>query len=167
MRTLLALTALMLLLATAVWWKTRPADSAILPPTSAEDPLRGVITMGVQGDEGLAEASFPTAEPVLPSDAAGDHEDITPAGALGEDPNPLPPLEPSPDPAIETPAPIRYTVQAGDSLYRILMGAYGSAAEELLQAVAAANALDDPSALAIGQILALPRVSGFRAPRLP
>ncbi|MHC4379698.1 MAG: LysM peptidoglycan-binding domain-containing protein [Planctomycetota bacterium] len=166
MRTLLALTALMLLLATAVWWKTRPAEDPITQiPTTLEDPLRGVVTMGVQGDSKLAEASFPTEQPpVLPSDADGDHEGNTDAAPANP---PVMEPEPTPDPVIEIPQEVRYTVKSGDTLYRILMRTYGTAPEELVDAVAEANAMSDPSALEIGQELLLPAVSGFQTPQRP
>lgn len=170
MRTLLALTALMLLLATAVWWKTRPAeDSGPQIPTTSEDPLRGVVTMGVQGGSHLAEASFPTQpSPALPSDAGGDHEDppTRPPAPL-EPPPSDPEPSPDPDPVIEVPQEVRYTVQSGDNLYRIITRAYGSAPEDLVEAVAEANAMDDPGNLAVGQVLLLPAVSGFQKPRRP
>lgn len=168
MRTLLALTALMLLLATAVWWKTRPAEDPVSQtPTTAEDPLQGVVTLGVQGKSRLADASFPVENPpILPTDAGGDHEgniEATSATPPPVEPEPAP----TPEPVIEIPQEVRYTVKSGDTLYRIVMRTYGTAPEELVDAVADANAMDDPGALEVGQELLLPAVSGFQTPRRP
>lgn len=170
MRTLLALTALMLLLATAVWWKTKPTDEPTkLPPTTQEDPYSGVVTLGTKGKTTLAEASFPKPKK-MPTDGGGDHEGSSQSNNVDALP-PLPepePVEPSkPDPVIQVPTGKTYIIQSGDTLYRILVRAYGSAPEELVDAIAEANAMNDPGALQVGATLKLPIVSGFEPPQQP
>jgi len=173
MRTLLALTALMLLLATAVWWKTQTTDEATnLPPTTQEDPYGGVVTLGTQGKTSLAEASFPkTSSSTQKSDGNGDHEarqDSQNEDALPEPPADIAPTPPAkPDPIVEVPTGRAYIIQSGDTLYRILVRAYGTAPEELIDAIAEANAMSDPSALTVGATLKLPLVSGFQPPQQP
>lgn len=190
MRTLLALTALMLLLATAVWWKTRPSDAPDnLPPTTAEDSLRGVATLGVKQEVGqprnrLTDAQFPQGDDrktARPSDARGDHEG-NPSGAshipadprtihdLPKDPAPVVTPAPKPEPKPEPVAPkvrVSYTVEAGDNLYRIVVKHYGTGPSELVDAVAEANGIRDASALSVGQTLELPLVSGYPEPKRP
>lgn len=184
MRTLLALTGLMLLLAGAVWWKTRPGDTPTnLPPTTSENPLRGVSTLGVKEDttkprNRMADTEFPSTPKsgmdARPSDAGGDHE-ATPIPAVID---PTPPVDPAP-PAFEpepeptpdvNPVPavgVRYTVQSGDTLYRIVVNHYGTAPEALVDAVAEANGMRDAGSLGVGQVLELPLVSGFPGPKRP
>ncbi|MDA0666522.1 MAG: LysM domain-containing protein [Planctomycetota bacterium] len=172
MRTLIALTALMLLLATAVWWKTKPTDEPTkLPPTTQEDPYSGVVTLGTKGKSTLAEASFPKAQEPA-TDGGGDHEgwdgynneDAVPAQP---EPDSVLPPEPKPNPVVKVPTGKTYTIQSGDTLYRILVRAYGSAPEELVTAIAEANAMQDPGALQVGATLKLPIVSGFQPPQQP
>lgn len=169
MRTLLALTVLMLLLATAVWWKTKPTDgSTNLPPTAQEDPYSGVVTLGTKGEATLADASFPK-PPGPPTDGAGDHEGSNNQDAVSSQPksdSALPP-EPKPDPVVNVPTGKTYTIQNGDTLYRILVRAYGTAPEELVNAIAEVNAMDDPGALQVGATLNLPIISGFQPPQQP
>ena len=162
----------MLLLATAVWWKTQSADEqSSLPPTTQEDPYRGVVTLGTQGKTSLAEASFPKTSSTQRSDGDGDHEGWQ--GSQNEDAQPNPPSNENrtpptlPDPVIEIPTGKSYTIQSGDTLYRILVRAYGSAPEELVDAIAEANAMSDPGALTVGATLQLPIVSGFQPPQQP
>ncbi|MFK5956728.1 MAG: LysM domain-containing protein [Planctomycetota bacterium] len=170
MRTLLALTALMLLLATAVWWKTKPTtETSTLPPTSQEDPYKAVVTLGTRGEANLAEASFPKAN--TQSDGGADHESPVisppsiPHGVM--EVTSTPPDQPTHDPIIQVPTGKTYTIQSGDTLYRILVRAYGSAPESLVTTIAEANALTDPAALTVGANLLLPIVSGFQPPQQP
>lgn len=172
MRTLLALTALMLLLATAVWWKTKPTDEPVsLPPTTQEDPYSGVVTLGTKGKTNLADASFP--KPKKPvTDGGGDHEAGNGSGNVvvvppKPEPTPVTPPVVEPAPVVKVPTGKSYVIQSGDTLYRILVRAYGTAPEELVDAVAEANAMTDPSALQVGATLKLPFVSGFQAPQQP
>jgi len=169
MRTLLALTALMLLLATAVWWKTKSTDTpSTLPPTTQEDPYKGVVTLGTKGKTNLAEASFPKVYP--PNDGDGDHEGSRTTHAepmLDREAAFAPPAKPAQNPVIQVAAGKTYTIQSGDTLYRILVRAYGTAPESLVEAIAEANALTDPSALTVGATLQLPVISGFQPPQQP
>ncbi|MGB0952273.1 MAG: LysM peptidoglycan-binding domain-containing protein [Planctomycetota bacterium] len=178
MRTLLALTALMLLLATAVWWKTRPGDAPTnLPATTSENPMRGVMTLGTDKEVGkqrnqVTDATFPksnTAKDVRPSDAGGDHEGEVMEAVAPPQPPVQPPLDPTPEPEPEpvTPVGVTYTVQQGDNLYRIVVRAYGTGPSELVDAVAEANGMRDAGSLSVGQTLTLPLISGFAAPQQP
>lgn len=195
MRTLLALTALMMLLATAVWWKTRPGDAPTnLPATTSEDSMRGVSTLGAKEEVGtqrnqLAKTNFPKtpssnpSKDARPSDAGGDHEGGTPTpSSLPKDPRTVhnlpvdtkPPAQPPVDPQPVIPqskptAPVgmSYTVQSGDTLYRIVVRSYGTAPSELVEAVAEANGMRDSASLDVGQKLRLPLISGFPEPQRP
>ncbi len=87
------------------------------------------------------------------------------------------PVDPNPasDPNRDTPPPkdspkpmvLSYTVKDGDTLYRILTNAYGSATPDLIEAIASANELDDPGAISPGDVLKLPEVEGYSKPKLP
>ena len=167
MRTLLALTALMLVLAGAVWWKTRPVENMNhMPPTTSSDSGLGIATVGMK-NASPAEASFPVkaksdgdADHALPMSPAED-----PNAAIAPQPDPAPPVKPTPKPPVNQP--LRHTVVQGDTLYSLVSRAYGMAPETLLQAVAEANGLRDPSALDLGQVLILPVLEGFKAPQKP
>ena len=173
MRTLLALTALMLVLAGAVWWKTRPAeDLDNMPPTTISDENVGVATIGKEGSAPV-EANYPKKSG---SDGGGDHEgpvelddnnrsgeqsppdadDLTPPAPPNE-------LEPTPPVAVA----ITHTIASGDTLYGLVTRAYGTAPQALVDAVAAANNMSDPGALEIGQVVTFPEISGFSAPQKP
>ena len=180
MRTLLALTALMLVLAGAVWWKTRPAeDASHLPPTTSSDERLGVVTVGLaEGQANPSEASFPTHP--LNQPMSGEQEDANEEDARDSKPvNSSLELAPLKQPALPTTdspsspeevlpaAALTYTVIAGDTFYSLVRRAYGTAPEALLDAVATANQLDDPSALEVGQVLKLPTIAGFKAPQKP
>lgn len=178
MRTLLALTVLMLALAGAVWWKTRPADDiGKLPPTTASDSRVGVATVGMEKGTTIPkakDASFPKKRPF--SDAPGDHEGeegktSLAANTPGEDSvvPPTPPVvepEPTPPPVVESKS-VRHTIVQGDTLYTLVKLAYGTAPEALIDAVAEANNLKDPGSLQPGQVILLPVVDGFSAPKKP
>jgi nucleoid-associated protein YgaU len=177
MRTLLALTVLMLVLAGAVWWKTRPVeDNENLPPTTISDSRVGVATVGMEPGTTIAtDASFPKRPN---TDADGDHEGDDGKTALAadlskEDPvvPPTPPIdepdpEPTPPPVVNTKV-VTHTIVEGDNLYRLVTKAYGTAPEELLDAVAAANNLSDPGSLQLGQLIVFPVIDGFTAPKKP
>lgn len=172
MRTLLALTALMLVLAGAVWWKTRPAENINnMPATTSSDSRVGIATVGMAGS-GPTEANFPTTPP---NDGGQDHE-LPPEPGAGQDS--APPVDPTPpqvdpEPVVIPPKPpvvpaiLQYTVVSGDSLYGIVKRAYGTAPEDLVNTIATANGLADPSALGLGQVLRLPVIEGFTAPQKP
>lgn len=164
----------MLVLAGAVWWKTRPAENANhMPPTTSSDSRIGVATVGLEGSR-PTEASFPASRT---TDGGGDHElpaTSTPGSTARVAPTPLQgDLEPVVDEPAVMPTPpvvpmvLKYTVVSGDSLYGIVRRAYGTAPEHLIDAIATANGLDDPSALDLGQVLRLPIIDGFNAPQKP
>jgi len=196
MRTLLGLTTLMLVLAAAVWWKTRAADDpSNLPPTTSSNSAEGVVTVGMKpagsaesrnsrlGGGTFEEAASRT-EPVRRgkadwSESRGDEAPKTPqgndylSGNQGtENPVPGPGAEPAVDPDPTPPtSPVAkdfvYQVAPGDTLYRIVVRHYGTAPESLVDAVAKANGLSDPSRIAVGDDLKLPTVPGFAAPQRP
>lgn len=193
MRTLLGLTTLMLVLAAAVWWKTRAADDpSNLPPTTSSNPAEGVVTVGMKpagseesrnsrlGGGSFQEAASRT-EPVRrgkadwsesrgddPAQPPADNEDLS--GNQGaENPAPGPGTEPDLDPEPSPPVAqdFLYRVAPGDTLYRIVVRHYGTAPESLVDAVAKANGISDPSRIAVGEDLKLPTVPGFAAPQRP
>jgi nucleoid-associated protein YgaU len=71
---------------------------------------------------------------------------------------------PEPSPASKD---VVYTVQEGDTLYRILMNAYGKATPDLIEEIAVANQMDDPGAISPGDELKLPKVEGYPDPKMP
>ena len=176
MRTLLALTALMLVLAAAVWWKTRPAeaDSDRVPPVTVADERMGVVTLGLKDGTAASaqDAAFASSEPTT-GPQEGNLE-TAPPDQSEEESDPVPAVEE--EPAMETApvatppvpaAPVTHVVVSGDTLYGLVRKAYGTAPEELIDLVADANGLDDPGALEVGQQLSFPEVLGFRAPTKP
>lgn len=196
MRTLLGLTTLMLVLAAAVWWKTRAADDpSNLPPTTSSNSAEGVVTVGMKpaGSEesrnsrlggGTFQEAASSNEPVRRgkadwSESRGDDPPQPPAGnddlsgnQGAENPAPGPGAEPTvdPEPTPATPPVAQdflYRVAPGDTLYRIVVRHYGTAPESLVDAVAKANGLNDPSRIAVGDDLKLPTVPGFAAPQRP
>jgi phage tail protein X len=186
MRTLIGLTTLMLVLAAAVWWKTRAADDpGQLPPTTTSNPREGVATVGlpegarttstpVGGGGGRAtEAGFGSGEPGGTAEAGDGSEMGDWISSGGDEPNtresdPMPP--PVVDaPAAEPPTPtaLKHTVAEGENLYRIVLKAYGTAPAALIDAVAAANGLGDPGQLGAGAVIELPELPGYPAPARP
>lgn len=184
MRTLIGLTTLMLVLAAAVWWKTRAADDpGQLPATTTSNPREGVATVGLRegdrttptpaGGGRATEAGFGPNEPGGTSEAGNTSEmgDWISSGGdepskRGSDPVPPPVVEP---PVEEPPAPpvLKHTVAEGENLYRIVLKAYGTAPAALIDAVAAANGLADPGQLGAGAVIELPELSGYPAPARP
>jgi LysM repeat protein len=190
MRTLIGLTTLMLVLAAAVWWKTRAADDpGQLPATTTSNPREGVATVGLrEGDR--TEGSTPTPAAGAGGGRAteagfggGETGGATESGNTtemgdwissggdepskrGSDPVPPPVVDP---PVEEPPAPpvLKHTVAEGETLYRIVVNAYGTAPAALVEAVAAANGLDDPGRLGVGDVLELPELPGYPAPARP
>ncbi len=179
MRFLLVLTALMLAVAAGVWWKTSREDDPVnaLDP----DPNLGVTLFGVE-----PEAPTPTKantsqtaslekEPAIaapassplgragPADAVGAGAQKPPAG--GGDPREPQTAANEKQPTVTTPGPTAYTARDGDTLYRIVLRAYGTAPGELVTAVSKANGMSDPSQLRAGQKLTLPSLAGWPAPK--
>ena len=149
MRTLLGLASLLLVLAAAVWVRTfrQPAEENAASP----DANTGVLILGLsQTPQDATAASTPTAP------ASGE------ASAPFTPPEPVeasfkPEPQPEPQPAPESaPQSARHEVGDGDTLWGIVNDHYGRAGEKLIQMVADANGMDDPSMLQPGMTLVLP-----------
>lgn len=167
----------MLVLAGAVWWKTRPVeDIDKLPPTTTSDSRVGVATVGMEKGTAIpTDANFPKRPN---TDAGGDHEGDDGKTELAADSAnggpvvaPTPPvIQPdstaTPPPVVE-PKFVRHTIVEGDTLYSLVSRAYGTAPEGLVDAVAQANNLSDPGSLQLGQVIVFPPIDGFSAPKKP
>lgn len=162
MRTLIALTVLMLALASAVWWKTtgggKPGD---VPPTSSEETNEGILTIAPESetdpspgslDGSASNASGTSGEPKEASMTGGE-EEKTPVDESGSEET-EPPLS----------SELIHIVKDGETLYRIVLNAYGTAPAELVEAVATANQLQSSGSIDKGQTLKLPVIEGFPAP---
>ena len=57
-----------------------------------------------------------------------------------------------------------HIVKDGETLYRIVLNAYGTAPAELVEAVSTANQLQSSGSIDKGQTLKLPVIEGFPAP---
>ncbi|MFT7517376.1 MAG: hypothetical protein ACI84O_001168 [Myxococcota bacterium] len=169
MRTLLALVAFVLVLAYAVWFKTTPEE---LPPTKApQNSSLGIVTLGITSNEAGASTTTPpdAVEAVSEStdDATKDIDNDTGKKVVHQPllpPTPEPIPDTDPIPAVDTP--LNYIVQDGDTMYRIIKRCYGTYSESILQDVADANSLRDPSAIGVGDQLVLPLIDGVSAPRM-
>lgn len=192
MRSLATLGGVLVLIVLAIAWKISNQVEAGQEP----DNNKGRVTLGVSDGSGndtptrpaAGDANKPAA-PALPagdtpetsgndpdpSDPSGSQELGTPSGEqpnLNTPPVADPPVQPEPTidptpPTEEEIAGIRYTVKEGDTLYRILMNAYGKANDALIDSVAVASDLDDPSLLSPGMELILPIVPGYDPPKKP
>jgi outer membrane biosynthesis protein TonB len=191
MRSLATLGGLLVLIVLAIAWKISNQVEAGQEP----DTKPGRITLGVHPDdlqEGDSAAKRTPASTENGGSAAGAQATkTTPASKPAETPaappatapkKPQPQPEPSKplaQPQAEPPAQpatptaedqiegLRYTVKEGDTLYGILSRAYGKANQALIDSVAVASELDDPSRLSPGMVLVLPQVPGFNAPKRP
>ena len=170
MRTLLGLTVLMLALAAAVWWKTSGDDQGDLPPNRSDDPNQGILTVG--GEEGGNEPGGDPADG--PAEASG-NAGGDPANAGGtpeaggseggeETPTPEPDGPAGGEELDPTSGVLVHEVAEGETLYRIVLNAYGTAPEDLVEAVAKANGLIDSAAIETGQPLELPSIEGYPEP---
>ncbi len=174
MRGLLLLISIVGFMGLILVWKfqTDPSVEASSPPP---DPSTGRVVVGLPSpgpEPALPSVDSPVVEPpyqpttpedpVAPTPGPGG-EEASPE-RLADDRQPAEPVAPQREP-LDTR--VHYTVSQGDTLYGILRRTYGVAKPELVEAVAAANQLDDAGALEIGQRLALPVVPGFPAPELP
>lgn len=186
MRFLLVLTALMLAVAAGVWWKTTRADDSALDPL-APDPSLGAVTFGAQPESkppapakqpAATPANLPAKEAAPPQPAAAPLGEAGPADATapgsgrlpagGGDPRePQTPANERPKPAEPPPAPLQHVVKDGENLYRIVLKAYGTAPEALVDAVARANGLRDAGTISPGQTLTLPSLAGWPPPKRP
>lgn len=105
--------------------------------------------------------------PFTPGDPSSNKPEAQPQPTAEDEPQPAP-VEVTPEPPVEEElAGLRYTVQSGDTLYGILMRAYGKADEALIDSIAVASDLDDPSQLSVGLTLILPKVPGYQDPKQP
>lgn len=184
MRFLLVLTVLMLTVAAGVWWKTaRVSEPA--PDALANDPNLGAATFGVLPER---PAPLPTKEPRAtpasleretpepapagaPLGAASAADAVAPGSALkpaggGDPPEPQSAANEKPAPPAAAGA-VTHAVRSGETFYRIVLRAYGTAPPELIDAVAKANGLRDPSQIREGQQLKLPSLAGWPAPKRP
>ena len=177
MRSLLVLAGVLVLLAGAVTWKLLlPAADT---PVRATDGAEGRVLLGLPAGEGepldplaLARASASAAREA--ASTPGGRENLpADAGFVGDGgaaPANAPPRDPGGErtPAAAAPParPLTYRVRSGDSLYRIVMRAYGTAPPDLLAAVAIANRMKDPSMLVADQDLTLPVLEHWPAPKL-
>ena len=194
MRFLLVLTALMLAVAAGIWWKTTRND-APGPGALDPDPNLGAATFGLREDPAsplplkepaATNASLSGKAPTLPqpgstpplpkasaADAVAPGSRLTPAG--GGDPK-----EPqaaaneklaaaaaaaATPPAAPANAAASYVVKEGDTFYRIVLRAYGTAPQELQDAVAKSNGLRNSAQISAGQKLTLPSLAGWPAPK--
>jgi LysM domain-containing protein len=188
MRSLATLGGVIVLIVLAIAWKISNQVEAGLEP--AENS--GVVLLGVSPDESQADANGPAREASegnstttnnelgAGSPATGDPADSL-ALSNSKDAEPKDPAAqsdgspnsagtnddpPGPDPnTLAGDSAVIYIVQSNETMYGILMRAYGKASPDLIEAVAAANHMDDPSALNVGQSLRLPVVPGFPAPK--
>jgi nucleoid-associated protein YgaU len=189
MRSLATLGGVLVLIVLAIAWRI----SNTVDAGQKLDPNSGIVTLGIEPDLPVVKGgNGTTANPAisgnstippgstetggsthLPRGSESPSENPTNSGDVGNqsslnsgtDPTPGDlPSSADPVPQAGTPEEIRYTVLEGDSLYRILLHAYGKATPELIEAVAAANDMDDPGELTPGQTLILPVVKGFETP---
>ena len=152
MRLLFALGTVLALLVGITSWKVMEGSDAV--EARSVNTNTGVVLLGLKEQPNPPNKLSSTPTPEKPNQAVV--EDL-----------PAPP----PKKAITPPTPpkrdVRSTIRDGDSLYKILRGAYGKANETLVEAVAKANRLEDPSNLNVGKVLLLPEVPGFQTPQQP
>lgn len=133
---------------------------------TATDPGSGTSTDGKiddGGESGLAGPEGDESDPSLGGEGAGNHESKGDGNQAegGEGSS-------ADEGGAQTPdSGIVYTVKEGDTLYRILMNAYGTAAPDLIEEIAAANHMDDPGAIRAGDKLKLPKLEGYPEPKDP
>lgn len=174
MRLLLILTALMLAIAGGIWWKTTRADEGDPNGALQTDPNLGITTFGALPESPAAPAAgagqaAPAAasgvEKPIPADAAlrNPHERAT--GGDPKEPQTAANEIKVPAAAASAPPVGTHQVKSGETLYRIVLNAYGTAAPELIQEVAKANGMKDASALKVGQKVKLPTLAGWPAPK--
>jgi LysM repeat protein len=175
MRLLLILTALMLAIAGGIWWKTTRADAGDPNGALQTDPNLGITTFGALPESPAAPPASGAGQPA-PAAANASSEKPIPADAVLRNPHeraagsdPKEPQTAANEIKIPAapPAPGTHQVRSGETLYRIVLNAYGTAPPELIQEVAKANGLKDPSALKVGQKVKLPSIAGWPAPKAP
>ncbi len=182
MKTALPLIALLVILAGGIVWKTQFAGSAqgeSIPAPELGNPNFGLVTLGVDkskidsatADEIQVQVASGTAAGIpihasktqtskpSPEWSASDSEGI----ALSTGSNRTTPTATAVMPAPKAIAQY-WSVESGQTLYRIAKSAYGKASLEVIEAIAQANQLDDPGAIRLGQKLLLPVIPGANAP---
>jgi LysM repeat protein len=133
-------------------------------------PLTPVVPTPSSGGQGQA-GGVPSPTPIAPVDVFGTQTAMAPtlAPTIEIPPTDTPtPEEATPEPVIETPTPEvssgggtpaacppTYTVQSGENLYRIALR-FGLT----YQALAAANGITNPDAIAAGAVLTIPGCGG-------
>jgi len=154
MRALLLLVALLLTLFGLTLWKGISKEA--LP---AVEPAESTLFLGLDiiKQTDLVPQKETSLHPVAES----------PSSAAPSSTRPVTSTPLSPKTSLQNLQPLTYTVKSGDSFYRILQRHYGSADDALLNAVADANQVSDPSALSVGQTLILPVLPGQRPPSRP
>ena len=175
MKNALPLVALLVILAGGIIWKTQFTDSAQgeVPPAPELGHVNfGLVTFGVDNNQ-----ADPTLADEVQVVAASSKATAKPSAASSQPVSKNNPEWPGPtNPALsdtvatapETAAtrPEQYwSVGSGQTLYRIAKSAYGVASLEIIEAIAAANQLDDPGAIRPGQKLLLPLIPGVTAPK--
>lgn len=178
MRLLLILTALMLAIAGGIWWKTTRADEGDPNGALQTDPNLGVTTFGALPENpsssttagaGAETAAAPAAagkEKPIPSDAVlkNAHERAT-SGDPKEPQTAANELPAAPAIAPATGKASSHQVKSGETLYRIVLNAYGTAPPELIKEVSKANGLKDAAAIKVGQKIILPSIADWPAPK--
>lgn len=166
----------MLAIAGGIWWKTTRADAGDPNGALQTDPNLGITTFGVL-PETPASVPVANASNPQPAPASASKEKALPADAALKNPHERAtsgdPKEPQTAaneiksaPVIPAaPAAAGHLVKSGETLYRIVLNAYGTAPPELIQEVAKANGLKDPTALKVGQKVKLPSIAGWPAPK--
>ncbi len=139
------------------------------PPTPPSGNQSGQPAGNNGGVPGGSENGNPAGSSEKASNA-GQPETDPSGGNAGTQEEPVRQGEPASPPAGEQAAAdksVHYTVQDGDTLYRILMNAYGKATPDLIEEIASANDMDDPGAISPGDVLILPVIEGYQDPIKP
>jgi len=179
MRPLILLSTLVIVLAGFVAWRTLATDTSA--PAINVDANTGVVILGLPKGAARNTASdlkvapqkpSPKISPKTTSLSEARYQTDTPAAVIAESDKaavqakPVT-VKPKDVEANQPPEPsyASYQVEEDDTLYRILRFAYDKANQELVDAVAEANQMEDPSELMVGQMIKLPFVDGYRKPR--
>lgn len=156
MRTLLALSSLLLVLAAAVWVRTFRTDGQ---ESTEADPNTGVLFVGIPEPADAPLEHSLAADVDRANNQLSVLEDVTttqiPKSIEALEADQVTPTEAAFTPE---PQPINYKVGEGESLWGIIQKHYGKVREPLIQMVAKANGLNDPSMLRPGMVLVLPPI---------
>ncbi|MCH2111751.1 MAG: LysM peptidoglycan-binding domain-containing protein [Planctomycetes bacterium] len=168
MRPLVLLGALALVLAAlAVWRSSAPVEAT---RTIQLTPGKGVVVLGLETPSNQGKhvsESIPSVPPPPTTNDSG--QTPTLIGTTNQELPEATTTQTAPDEDVAPTAPSAqyYVIKKDDTLFRILERFYGKATMDLVDAVAEANDMDDPSDLSINQRLILPLVKGQPAPRKP